>query len=90
MTPSNEKAAGGGAVERIRRALETWEGYEGAVFTQADVLELLDSTESALKLQADRIAELEGALERIWQSSNASWIRREARAALSKTHDERH
>ena len=92
MTPSNEKAAGGGAVERklFEKTLrargycyfdgklmglsgdQVWEymsagtehAWKGWQASRTDA-------ESALKLQADRIAELEGALEQIDNWSRA-------------------
>ncbi len=60
MIPSNEKAAGGGVGELQTVAYR----FENGI--RVDLVRRTDA-ESALKLQADRIAELEGALPR-WVS----------------------
>ncbi len=78
MTPSNEKAAGGGAVELQTVAFEAGDElyrYEDGIPFRllppaGEVAQLVRRTdaESALKLQAQRIAELEGALRRLMKS----------------------
>ncbi len=86
MTPSNEKAAGGGAVETVawlcepipegwgyRSEMPDWqlaatakyvaENPNNPYWKPTESLVRRTDAESALKLQADRIAELEGALD---------------------------
>jgi len=122
MTPSNEKADGGGAVEAkaiaavtlVRQlnqaawaagnadAEDSWKRQERTAAEQDRLLlatlsavdQLYTDAESALKLQADRIAELEGALKathdylkpRVQGTGGAGdALLPKLRAALSKT-----